>query len=489
VIGICRTLEGVPLAIELAAARAKALSPREILDRLSDRFRLLTGGHGRHQTLRSAIDWSYEFLPEKERVLFRRLSVFAGGFDLAAAGAIWPEADPLDHIEHLIDKSLVTVEQLSDETVRYRVLETLRQYGRERLIEAGEEEEIRERHYGHFLSVAEHAYERRIEDEAASLQRLKIDHDDFRTALGWVRNRPVQVLRLASALGWFWFLCSHYLEGRKWLEYTLAANPPENSRDRARALWALSMIGNWQGDIEAARRMAEQSLELWRAIDDNLELALAHESIGWSQFFANQYPEALESMENCVELYRKIGSAKLITRGRVAVGQILVALGDVERTEPLARETLAQGRAQSEPKFIHYSLHYIADCALWRGDPTAAVRIYGQSLRAALDYDNDAEAAVEMQGMAMGLAGSGREKEGFQLLGATRARMEELQSTLSDEIAFWVHFKQRYLTPARDRIGAEAADKADQQGRTMGWKRAIAYAFELAAMEGNCAQR
>ena len=136
IVDICRTLEGVPLAIELAAARVKALSPREIRDRLSDRFRLLTGGRGRHQTLRSAIDWSYDLLSEQERELFRRLSVFAGSFDLAGVEAIWPERDPLDHIEQLVDKSLLTVEQLNDERLRYRLLETLRQYGAERLAEA-----------------------------------------------------------------------------------------------------------------------------------------------------------------------------------------------------------------------------------------------------------------------------------------------------------------------------------------------------------------
>src|SRR2546430_16631386 len=112
-------------------------------------------------------------------------------------------------------------------------------------------------------------------------------------------------------------------------------------------------------------------------------------------------------MEDCLESYRNLGSAKLITRGRIAVGQMLAALGDVERTEPLARETLAEGRAQGEPKFIHYSLHYLGDCALWRGDAKNAVQLYGESLRAALDYGNEMEAATEMQGIAMGF-GEGR---------------------------------------------------------------------------------
>src|SRR5207248_2357551 len=185
VVEICRTLEGLPLAIELAAARAKTLTPQDIRARLSDRFRLLTGGRGRHQTLRSTIDWSYDLLPENERALFRRLSVFAGGFDLQAVEAIC--GDSLDTIEHLVDKSLVIVEQLSDETLRYRLLETLRHYAAERLVEAGEEEDARERHFIYYLDVAERTYARRIEDEAASLALLDADHDDFRAALRWAR--------------------------------------------------------------------------------------------------------------------------------------------------------------------------------------------------------------------------------------------------------------------------------------------------------------
>lgn len=477
---ICQTLEGLPLAIELAAARAKALSAHQIRDRLSDRFRLLTGGHGRHQTLQSTIDWSYDLLSEKERMLFRRLCVFAGGFDLLAVQAIWPFGDPLDQIEQLVDKSLVTVEQLGDQKLRYRLLETLRQYAAERLAKAGEEDEARERHFANYLSVAERAYTQRIEHEAESLAALEVDHDDFRLALKWARSRPRDLLRLASALGWFWHLRSHYREGGAWLEQASALNPDDRSREKARTLWALSMILSWKGDGAGARRVADQGLELWRENDDPLELALALESIGWSQFFESDYQSALQSMEDCLESYRKFGSAKLITRGRVAVGQVLAALGDVDRTEPLARETLEEGRAQGEPKFVHYSLHYLGDCALWRDDAEKAVQIYGESLQAALDYGNEMEAAVEMQGMALGLLGSGREEEGFRLYAASCARFAELQSTALDEVAFWVGLRDRYVPPARERFGRDATAKAEEAGRTMGWEGALAYAFELA---------
>ena len=478
---ICRTLEGMPLAIELAAARTKALTPGEIRDRLSDRFRLLTGGRGRHQTLRSTIDWSYDLLSEPERTLFRRVSVFAGGFDLAAAQTIWGNGDPLDVIEQLVDKSLLAIEQRGEEKLRYRLLETLRQYAAERLVQAGEEENVRGLHFAHCLALAERAYGQRIEEEATSLALLELDHDDLRAALAWARSRPRDLLRLGSALGWFWHLRSHYREGRRWLEQALKLNPRERSPEKARTLWALSMILNWQGDVAAARPLAEQSLELWRENENPLELALALESIGWSNFAASNYSEALRSMEDCVEFYRKLGSAKLITRGRVAVGQMLAALGDVERTEPLARETLAEGRAQGEPKFVHFSLHYLADCALWRGDGKNAVQLYGESLRAALDYGNEMEAATEVQGMAMGLMGSGRELEGFRMYGASNARMAELQTTMLDDVAFWVKFRDRYLPPARERIGAAAADNAEREGHAMPWEQALSCAFVLAA--------
>src|SRR5436305_7542211 len=274
---ICRTLEGLPLAIELAAARAKALAAYQIRDRLSDRFRLLTGGRGRHQTLRSTIQWSHELLSEKERALFRRLCVFAGGFDLPAVQAIWPNGDALDPIEQLVDKSLVTVEQLTDEKLRYRMLETLRQYGGERLVEVGEEDDARERHFAHYLGVAESAYAQRIEHEAEMLASLEADHDDFRAALEWSRSQPRDLLRLASSLGWFWHLRSHYREGRTWLEQALALNPTERSRKRERALWALSTILTWQVDVAVARPFAEDNLSFWRSTVSRSKTAIALE--------------------------------------------------------------------------------------------------------------------------------------------------------------------------------------------------------------------
>src|SRR5439155_2966875 len=208
----------------------------------------------------------------------------------------------------------------------YRLLETLRQYGAEKLVEAGDAEDARAQHFAHYLALAEGAYAERIEEEAESLASLELDHDDFRAALMWARSHPRDLLRLASALGWFWHLRSYYREVRAWLEEALRVNADDRSPDAARALWALRMMLNWSGEV-GARRLADRSVELWQENSEPLELALALESIGYSQFMAGEYADALRSMEDCLEQYRKFGSAKLVTRGRVNVGQMLVALG------------------------------------------------------------------------------------------------------------------------------------------------------------------
>jgi predicted ATPase len=226
VAGICRRLDGIPLAIELAAARTEMMSVDDILARLEDRFRLLTGGsrtaRPRHQTLRAALDWGHQLLNDDERKLFRRLSGFSGAFELAAAEAVaaWGDLSPetvLGHLSGLVDKSLVVPAAGPDARTRCRMLETVRQYAAERMVEAGEGDEARRRHADHFLAMAEvaAAFERRP-GQAEWLARLEFDHEDLRAALLWCRAHDHERwTRLALALGWFWLVRGHLSEGRE----------------------------------------------------------------------------------------------------------------------------------------------------------------------------------------------------------------------------------------------------------------------------------
>ena len=262
---VCYRLDGIPLAIELAAARIRVLSAEQISSRLDDSFRLLTGG-GRsalaHQrTLRTAMDWSHELLSEEEQAMLRRLSVFAGGFTLEAAETVGTgegiEGDEiLDLLASLVDKSLVLVDQ--QEEIRYRLLETVRQYGREKLEESGEAERVRRRHANYYLALAEEA-ERGLSgsDQAPWLARLETEHDNLRAALRWSLGggEAEPGLGLAAALWSFWYTRGHLSEGRRWLESAVFENGRLRTRTKARALGGAGYIALFQGEYEAANRV------------------------------------------------------------------------------------------------------------------------------------------------------------------------------------------------------------------------------------------
>ncbi len=276
---VCHRLDGLPLAIELAVGRITALSPDQIARRLDDRFRLLTGGSHltlpHHHTLKALIDWSHDLLSEAERRLFRRLSVFAGGWTLEAAEAVCPgegidTADVVDLLTQLVGKSLVVGEMQGGE-VRYRLLETIRQYAREKLQASGEEDEVRSRHFEQFLRLAEEAEPAlRSIEQLTWLRRLELEHDNIRAALDWARARgDVEAgLRLSAAFFRFWYLRGHFNEGRAWLEGLLASADASPPRVRARALRTAGMLARDQGDFAAAQARFDKSMALFRELGD-----------------------------------------------------------------------------------------------------------------------------------------------------------------------------------------------------------------------------
>ncbi|MBI3915159.1 MAG: tetratricopeptide repeat protein [Chloroflexi bacterium] len=268
---ICAQLDGIPLALELAAARLKTLSAEQVAARLDDRFQLLTGGSrtamARQQTLRAMIDWSYDLLSEQERALLRRLSVFAGGWTLEAAESVcsgdgMEKRDVIDLLTKLLDKSLVAVEA-QDELPRYRMLETIRQYARDKLLETGEGEAIRNHHLDYFLSFAEAAEPRLHGPEQVQwLDRLDIDHDNLRSALEWSlgEGRVEKGLRLAAALMWFWYMRAHWSEGRQRVESLL--NQPEAAPKTLTRAKALLVLANEAGWLSAASTKIQYLEEL-----------------------------------------------------------------------------------------------------------------------------------------------------------------------------------------------------------------------------------
>lgn len=288
---VCRQLDGIPLALELAAARVKALRVEQIAARLENRFDLLTTGSRtalpRHQTLHALIDWSHNLLLEPERVLFRRLAVFAGGWTLDAAEGVCVGDDVkadvvLDLMTQLVNKSLILAEREQGQEARYRMLETIRQYASERLLEAGEDEQLRKRHLDFFLRWVE-----RVEPEVRGPQQLKwldlleADNDNLRVAFEWSltqAERGEAGLRLAGALPVFWYQRGYINEGLAWLEKMLASpTDPRAYGVRAKALYGAGFLACWQGNrMGAARTWLEESAGLWRMPELASQSGLAH---------------------------------------------------------------------------------------------------------------------------------------------------------------------------------------------------------------------
>jgi predicted ATPase/class 3 adenylate cyclase len=471
VAAICRRLDGLPLAIELAAARTKLLAPDRLLERLESALPLLTGGARdapeRQRTLRATIEWSYDLLDDAGRELFARLSVFAGTYPIEAAEEVCG-AD-LDGLGALVDASLL--KPIGDD--RLLMLETIREYAVEKLEASGEAGALRERHARFFAALAEDAYARRFDFEIESSARLDADHDDLRAALDWLEtNDRDRALAVAGALGWYWLSRGLLAEGCGRLAAALEW-PKTTGLIRARALTASGALVARHGDVAAGRAQVEEAIALWRELGDRDELASALDVFGWLLIYdAGSDAAALEAFEQCLELRRELGDSAGEIRALVGVAQVLVALGESERAEAMSRELLEM--AAGDPRTEHYAFHFLADCALIRGNTEEAESRYRESLRAALPLGDVIETGFEVEGVAMAAAGNGDAERALRLAGAVEVLHESLGVSIS--IAFWDGFRDRYLGPAREQLGA-GADEVWAEGRALTFDEAIELAL------------
>jgi predicted ATPase/DNA-binding XRE family transcriptional regulator len=434
---ICARLDGLPLAIELAAARTRLLPPLALLKRLSDRLGLLTGGGAdrpaRQQTLRGAIGWSYDLLDPDERRLFRRLSMFAASWTIAAAEAMAREGGSvelatwtLDRIGRLVDSSLVGRAEDHDGEPRFRMLETIREFGLERLREEREEGEAHGRHAGFLLAlVEERELAALLPNGERQLRHLEDVHADLRCALGWLEKagEPKTFLRMAAGLSWFWYAHSHYREGQGWLERALAshrtAEPAAPDCVRATALVGLARLHWVQGHAAAAEPLFTEGLALLRAAGDAVGTALAliglgvlsthrgrpdnatdffdealpvartiddptlaasltglvHANHGVAALERGQFPLAVARFEAALDVHRKIGYAWGAVRAVRDLGDAARAQGDVGQALERYRESLVLAQECGDIRIIIDSLAGAANVAVACGDPVRAVRL------------------------------------------------------------------------------------------------------------------
>jgi predicted ATPase/class 3 adenylate cyclase len=473
---LCVRLDGLPLAIELAAARVPLLSPAAILKRLGDRLKFLTGGARdlpqRQQTLRNTLQWSHELLEPGERTLFARLAVFAGGFTLEAAEAVC-DAE-IDTLAALVDRNMV---RRAGE--RFDMLETIRDFAREQLAASVDGDAVADRHAGYFEAVAERAYARRSHHEKEGLDELEREHDNLRAVLERLGTQhPDRGPRLAGALGWFWHMRSHYSEGRGRLAQALAAATRPDPW-RARALAAAGELAAWSGDLDAARPLIEEAVALWHAQGQAQEIPFALVDLGWGCFYAGD-PDARRLMEEGLRLQQAIGDPLLVNRARIGLLQVLVGLGELDLVEPMAHEALAVAERTQDVRSEHLAHHFLADCLLIRGDCFNALPRYRRSLVLAVEINDRAEIGYEVQGVAMATAGCGQHATAVRLAGAAAAEFDALAIDLSGP-SFWTALLDRYLGQARSALGEKAADAAWEEGRRTGFEYAVALALDTDA--------
>ena len=479
---ICRRVDGIPLALELAAARVRALSVDMIAARLDDRFRLLTGGDRtalpRQKTLRALIDWSYDLLAADECALFRRLSVFAGSFTVEAAEAVGEgsdvaAADVLDVLARLVDKSLVEREAAGE---RYRLLETMRQYAQERLDASGETGEVRERHLRFHLALAEDARPRLLGAEQASLfARLDAERENFLAAHAWCDRAPEGGelgMRLASALRRYWIF-----RGLLGLGYRITlealARPSAQAQTllRADALFDAGQVASYMGRYVEAERHLGQSLAISRGFDDATRIAAVLQPLGLTALGRSDFVRAREYLQEALQLAEKLNSPLEVAAALNALAQVARAEGDLATAEPLYERVLALARELGYREGVAVSLLNLAMVAIGRTAPARA-RTMLIDVASIVEEIGSRPVGQSLLEVAAGFAAfRGEAERAARLFGAVEAQAAEtgLRRDPADEA-----FLAPFIARARDALGAAAFDAAAAGGAALGREDAIA---------------
>jgi predicted ATPase/class 3 adenylate cyclase len=484
---VCLRLEGLPLAIELAASRVKLLTPQAILQRLERRLELLTGGPvdvpARQRTLREAIGWSYDLLDEPETVLFRRLSVFAGGWTIEAAEALGNaeselEGDVLAILGSLVDKSLIQRVSTASDEVRFGMLETIREFGMEQLEANGEAKTARDRHASFFLSLAEAAEPHlRGLDQKGWLDRMELEHDNLRTALRRAIDAGDRMtgLRLIGALWRFWHLHSHLAEGRRWCQEVLALPAAGGrTRERGRGLTALGGLAYWQEDVPAFRSAYEEALAIARELGDRAAEAEGVYNLGYAPAYEGDFAGAVALWEESLAMFRELDFRRGVADCLWVLGIAARLDGDVPRSRALAEESLRLHREAGDRFGVSIALYALGRTALAQGDLSTAE----SSLLEALDIDEEVGSRTGMGVIMDNLAAQanvrGDHLRALRLGGASSTLKEAARGQAPPPLIDLPDPREA----AREVLGDAAVKAAWEEGRAMTLEQAVALARE-----------
>ncbi len=482
---ICHRLDGIPLAIEFAAARVKILSLDQIAARLDDRFRLLTAGTRktlpRHQTLRATMDWSYDLLSEQERTVLRRLSVFAGGWTLESAEAICSgdgveASDILDLLTQLVDKSLVVAET-RDAEARYRLLETVRQYARDRLQDSGEANDVRRRHRDWYQALAEQAYPEMFRGQRLELwlERLETEHDNLRAALQWSKAEKDGAeagLRLAGALWWLWFQHDHWSEGVGWLEGALARSAEAPPYVLPWALFGASQFAWRRRDYALATTLGENGLVLCRGLGNKECSAWTLLNLGIVSMRQEDYERATRLFDESLNLSHELANDFAHGTALVQVGIMARYQGDYERSAALHSQSLALLRKVGNRWSIAYALSRLGFVAVHQSNYGQAAASFTESLIVCRETGNRWISEECLEGFARVASAKGECEKAARLFGAAEVLREAVgwHPAPPDQA-----YHDQCVASARAGLEETAFAAAWAEGRAMTLEQAVEY--------------
>lgn len=490
---VCRQLDGLPLAIELAAARIRLLSPHSMLARIDDRLALVSGGPrdapARQHNLRGAIAWSYEMLPPAEQALLRRVSVFRGGFGIAAAEAIsatsgLDNGESLVTLESLLDASLVIRQESDAAESRFRLLETIREFVLERLVESNEEAKVREAHASFYHElVAELEPSFTGPNQAASLDRIAIEHDNIRAALEHlIRTDPEDALRMSSRLWRFWQMRGHIFEGSRWLSSArTAAGDGVPDEVAAIALTAMGGLAYWRGDMEETQRHYEGALAARRRIGAEDGIAEASYDLAFALGPFNRPPpadpvrvaEAAQLAETAQSLFLSSGNVPGIARSGWLFGTLML-YQDMDRARHLLRASVDQFRGLDDPFGLGWALRTYGLAQLGGADSIAATESFGEALGLFAAADDGSAMGMLLDDFAGVARMAGDPVRAARLKGASASLRHATEAQVANAPdAPWLA-KMPTRTPA---IDPAALERAWAEGQSMSQEEAIDYAL------------
>ncbi len=484
----CHRLDGIPLAIELAAARVNTLPVERIVKRLDERFQLLTAGARtalpHHQTLQSTMDWSYDLLSTKERVLFQRLAVFGGGFTLEAAEAIcigkMVEAkDVLDLLAQLVSKSLVVVGG-TDREARYRMLETVRQYSQRKLDEFRETARTRERHRVYFVEFAEGVEPKlRGPEQAPWLEHLDMEHDNLRAALAWsVESGDTEgALRLSGALWWFWYVRGYHREGRQWLEDVLESSRGAPPALRRKAHDGAGYLATDQGDYAAALSHFEESLAMHRAFSDKAGIAESLHGLGRVAWRQGDFQRAATLYEEALSFRNELGATAIMALVLNSLATLTMAKADLPKAASLLKESLAVNREIGNRRGTAVATGNLGTVALRLGHYAEAGPLLRDALALRWELGDKRGIVSELMELGVLLGAQRQSVRAARLLGAAEALGEAIGAPLSPSERAVADY-DRYVALLTADLGPEAFTAALTEGRAMTLEQTLEYAMK-----------